>query len=99
MIVVVGKMLLQPGTFAQVEKSLITLLPRSRGDDGCVSYDFARDIENPDLIRFTERWRDMASFGAHNAQPHMAEFQAAAGPCLAGAPEIVVYEANEGRTI
>ncbi|ODT18802.1 MAG: hypothetical protein ABS35_22955 [Kaistia sp. SCN 65-12] len=95
MIVVIGKLLLQPGAAAQVEEALKVAIPKSRADDGCLSYVFAWDIENPHLIRFTERWRDLPSLDAHNAQPHMAEFQAAAGPYLAAAPDIVIYQVNE----
>jgi quinol monooxygenase YgiN len=96
MIVVIGNLLLQPGTFAKVEKPLLTLLPKSRADAGCISYEFARDVETPDIVRFTERWQDMPTFEAHNAQPHMADFQAAAGQYLAGAPDVAVYQVNEG---
>ncbi len=80
MIVVIGHTELQPGSYAKIEQEVLTLLQKSRLDEGCISYEFARDVENPDLIRFAERWRDMMVFDAHNAQPHMAEFQAAAGP-------------------
>lgn len=96
MIVVIGKLALQPGSFDKIKDALLTLQSKGRLDEGCVSYDFARDVENPDVIRFAERWQDMPKFDAHNAQPHMADFRDAAGPYLAETPEVAVYQTSEG---
>lgn len=96
MLVVIGKLALQPGSFDKVEDAVLTLLAKARADEGCISYDFARDVENPDVIRFAERWRNMALLDAHNAQPHMAELRIAAEPYLTETPEVAVYQVNEG---
>ncbi|MCA0420688.1 MAG: antibiotic biosynthesis monooxygenase [Proteobacteria bacterium] len=98
MIIVIGKILLHPGRSSEFERALNTLLPNARRDDGCISYDFSRDFENPDLVRFVERWSDMPALDAHNAQPHLVEFQAAIRQYLAEPPEIFIYEAADRRT-
>ncbi len=94
MIIVLGQLEIKDGAFGEIEGPLRDLLAATRGDDGYISYTFARDVENPNLIRLTERWRDQAALDAHNAQPHMAAFQAAAAPHMAAAPEINFYEAD-----
>lgn len=95
MIVVIGKLVLQPGKAPQVEDALKVLLPRARADDGCISYHFARDVENADVLHSSERWRDKASLDAHNALPHLAAVQESAQPNLATAPDIAVYQVTE----
>ena len=94
MIMVIGNMRLQPGAFAQIEGPVVRLLQKSRAGDGCISCEFSRDVENPGLIRFAERWRDMAAFDTHNAQLHMADFRAAAWPYLTEIPDVSVCEAR-----
>ncbi len=95
MIIVLGNMEVKDGTFGELEAGLHDLVAATQQDDGYISYDFARDVNNPNLIRFAERWRDRAALDAHNATPHMAAFKEVVGPHLAGAPEILLFEAAE----
>ncbi len=98
MIIVLGQLAIKDAAFSEIERPLHDLLAATRRDDGCMFYTFARDVENPNLIRFSERWRDQAAIDAHNAQPHMAALQAAVGPHLANAPKMLFYEADEARS-
>lgn len=47
----------------------------TRAEDGCLEYAYARDLDDPGMLRITERWRDMAALEAHFRAPHMAEWQ------------------------
>ncbi len=49
----------------------------SRAEDGCEDYTFSVELGNPEVLRITERWRDMAALQTHFATAHMAAFQAA----------------------
>lgn len=46
----------------------------SRGDEGCVAYWWAEDLEHPNRFRFFECWETEAHFEAHRAQPFETEF-------------------------
>jgi len=46
----------------------------SEAEEGCVSYRFTTEVNNPDKIRLTEIWQSMAALEAHMQTPHMAEF-------------------------
>jgi quinol monooxygenase YgiN len=63
----------------------------SRGDAGCVSYAFHRDLEDPDRYVSVEVWEDQASLDAHFVAPHLAQLFGALGDKLAGPPDITTY--------
>jgi quinol monooxygenase YgiN len=53
------------------------MLAASRAEDGCLTYSYAVDVEDPGLIRVFEAWRDEAALQAHFATAHMAAWRAA----------------------
>jgi quinol monooxygenase YgiN len=42
-------------------------VPRVRRKDGCIAYAFAVDAPDPNLLRMSEVWRDLAALNAHLA--------------------------------
>jgi quinol monooxygenase YgiN len=42
-------------------------VPRVRRKDGCIAYAFAVDALDPNLLRMSESWRDLAALNAHLA--------------------------------
>ncbi len=75
----------------EIEAALTRAAAASRGDAGCLSYAFHRDLEDPDRYVSVEVWQDQASLDAHFQAPHLAELLAVAGELLAGAPVIETY--------
>lgn len=53
------------------------MLAASRAEDGCLTYSYAIDVEDPGLIRVFEAWRDEAALQAHFKTAHMAAWRAA----------------------
>ncbi|WP_197422603.1 MULTISPECIES: putative quinol monooxygenase [unclassified Phenylobacterium] len=53
------------------------MLAASRAEDGCLTYSYAVDVEDPGLIRVFEAWRDEAALQAHFQTAHMAAWRAA----------------------
>ena len=47
----------------------------TRQEEGCLSYTFYRDLENPCLFRVFEEWRDDAALKTHVESEHMARFR------------------------
>ena len=48
----------------------------SLAEEGCYDYTFSVELNNPDILRITERWESMAALEAHFQTPHMATFRA-----------------------
>ena len=91
MLIVIATLPGRPDRREAIEAALSRAAAASRGDEGCVSYAFHRDLENPDRYVSVEVWRDQASLDAHFGAPHLAELMAVAGDLLAGAPVIETY--------
>lgn len=89
----------QPDQREAMADVLTTLTDASRGDDGCVSYDFYTSIEDPTGFRSVEMWESAEAAGAHLGQPHVATALDDLAPLLAGPPSIIQYEVAEETTL
>jgi len=56
MLIIEGWLKLASGQFDQVAEAARTMVAETLKEEGCLSYAFARDINDPDLIRIAERW-------------------------------------------
>ena len=78
-----------------LETGLTTMEAASRAESGCEDYTFSVELNDPGVLRITERWRDMAALAAHFATPHMAAFGAAMQAHPPKHVEARCYEATE----
>lgn len=62
---------------AAMKDAIAIMEVKSRAESGCHDYTFSVELSNPNVIRVTEKWDNMASLEAHFAEPHMADFQQA----------------------
>jgi quinol monooxygenase YgiN len=76
MIVVNATIVSSAETIATVREALATMETHSRAESGCQDYTFSVEVNNPDVIRITEKWDSMDDLLAHFQEPHMADFQA-----------------------
>jgi len=85
MIHVIANIELQPGQRAAFLKEYGQLLPKIRGERGCLEYvpavDAATNVPlqappRPDVITVVEKWADLAALEAHLSAPHVGEFLA-----------------------
>ena len=80
---------------AAMQSAIASMETASRAEAGCRDYTFSVELNNPDVLRITEKWDSMEALAAHFAMPHMADFQAA---MAAHPPKNVTasfYEATE----
>ena len=66
----------------------------SRAEPGCRQYRFSADLDDPNVVHVFEEWDSAEALEVHFATPHMAEFQAALGATLDGAPAITRFEVS-----
>lgn len=85
---VVAVITAKPGSEAVVRDALEKLVPPTRAEEGCLSYDLYVSTDNPGTFITVESWRDPTDLKSHMASDHIAATFAAAGEALAGPPVI-----------
>ena len=76
-VLIAGTVRVPPENLARFKPHMDAMLAASRAEDGCVTYSYAVDVQDPGLIRVFEAWRDRPALDAHFRTPHMAEWRAA----------------------
>ncbi|RAK67402.1 putative quinol monooxygenase [Phenylobacterium kunshanense] len=76
-VVIAGTVRVPPENLEAFRPHMARMLAASRAEDGCLTYSYAVDVEDPGLIRVFETWRDEAALQAHFKTAHMAEWRAA----------------------
>ena len=77
MLLVIGHLRFPAECRAGVLDALAAVIAPTRAEPGCLFYDFAEDVLEPDTFRVSEGWRDADALRDHFASPHMATFRAA----------------------
>lgn len=52
------------------------MIAGSRAEDGCVTYSYAIDVLEPQVVHVFEVWRDRAALERHFKTPHIAAWRA-----------------------
>ena len=99
MIIVEGWVKLAPGEAEKFRPAARAMAQETRKEKGCLSYAFAQDLNDPDIVRIAERWEDEAALGAHFASPHMATFNGAMRSAKIVQASVKAYRADLLRTL
>ena len=94
MIVVTAHIEADPKHLGELVKRAQALLPLSRQEDGCVSYEFFVDALQPNSFLFLETWRDRAALDNHFGQPHFKDFIHHLPNMILGKPRIITYQTD-----
>lgn len=71
----------------------------SRAEDGTIDCRVAIDAEDPNPLRFLERYEDEAALGAHTEADHFEEFAAVLSDLLDGEPEVLRFDGSEATAL
>jgi quinol monooxygenase YgiN len=71
-----------------VREALTALVPPTRDEAGCISYDLYESAVAPGTFFMVETWRGQSDIDAHFGTPHMHTALAVAGEHLDGPPQI-----------
>ena len=80
---------------ATLQSAMATMEAASRAEEGCDDFTYSVELNNPGVIRITERWESMDALAAHFQAPHMAEVQAAMRQYPPKSSQAYFYEATE----
>jgi quinol monooxygenase YgiN len=87
--VIVATITPKPDRFDAVEAVLTRLIPQVHKEDGCELYALHK---GKDRFVFVEKWRDMASLGAHGGGPNIQALNEGLKGLVAGAPDVQVLD-------
>lgn len=95
MIVVNATVTATAATIEALKPAIAEMEQASRAEAGCEDYTFSVELNDPDVVRITERWVSMDALKAHFATPHMAKFRAAMAEHPPKSVAATFYEAAE----
>ena len=91
MLIVLGSARAEPGRREELVAAARAVTTATRGDDGCLSYVFAADLVDPDVVVSVEVWRDRDALDAHMTHDHTVDFLATVGDLVSGAPTLSIH--------
>lgn len=99
MLIVIAKFRTKPECRARMTEMSRGMLEPSRGEKGCIVYEFLQDPFDPDSFTFYEKWRSRQDLDLHFEEPHFKDFEKRFPELIVeGSEDIVAYEvASESR--
>jgi quinol monooxygenase YgiN len=98
-LVVIARVQTLPDKGDELAALLAPLAAASRGDDGCRSYAFYRDVEDATKFCSVEEWDSRAQLDAHMGQAHTQGLLAALPTLVAAAPTIHAHEVSDTQQL
>lgn len=98
-VIIAGTVRVPPENLARFRPHQDAMLAASRAEDGCITYSYAVDVQDPGLIRVFEVWRDQAAIDAHFQAPHMAVWRAAGVEFGVSDRQLSLYEIASARPL
>ncbi len=95
MIVVNAVITSKPQDIAALQSAIHTMEVASREETGCDDYTFSVELNDPNMLRITEKWHSVEALKAHMATSHMAKFQNVIGAHPPASMEVTFYEVTE----
>ena len=94
MIGVTAKLTVVPGKEAEFEEAAKALVSQVNANEaGCLMYELYNSPKDASVYIFLEKYADQAALDAHGKTDYFLVAQAPLGACLAGAPDVQVFEA------
>jgi quinol monooxygenase YgiN len=99
MLILAAKCIGKPDRRNDIMRVTAAIVPPSRAEAGCISYEIHERLSGKDEYLFFEEWADQAALDLHFKTPHFQEFITEFTPLLQAPPNIRIYEIAEARTL
>ena len=70
MLKVVSRRTIKPENLEEVIEMYEEMIEETRKENGCISYEFFQDMNEPNTVAMIEEWEDQECFDAHSQTPH-----------------------------
>tara|TARA_B100000686_G_C16192220_1_gene666435 strand:+ start:42 stop:344 length:303 start_codon:yes stop_codon:yes gene_type:complete len=77
MIIVMGEFRLKVESLENLRPEIDEVIKKSNQESGCISYRFSEALNDPGLIRVSEKWKSMEDLEAHFETDHMKRWREA----------------------
>ena len=94
MIYVIATIETQPGKAAQLIEGARNCIDATRGEEGCISYDYVQDTERPDTVLVVERWTTREALAAHMLTQHLKDWREARKPLVRNTKIEIIHAAK-----
>ncbi len=91
MTVVTGKVLVRPERRQDAIRAALAMAEATRKEQGCITYQFSADLEDPNTILIFEEWESDEALAHHFQTEHMRVFRQQLPGLLAGPSAIKRY--------
>ena len=81
----------KPGKEEELKQELLSLIPTTRQEPGCLNYDLHVAADDAALFLFHENWESKQQLDDHLARPHLTAFLGKADTLLAQPPQIILW--------
>jgi quinol monooxygenase YgiN/quercetin dioxygenase-like cupin family protein len=99
MIVVTGLLPLRAEAFDGARRDALEMAARSRGEPGCLTYEFSEVSGSPNTLRLFEEWSDDATLTSHLQTDSFSAFSTTLRDSLSGYPHFTRYEIASARPL
>ena len=87
-VTIVARIRAKKGREQELHQALLTVIPPTRKEKGCMNYDMFQDQTDPGLFFFYENWASTADLDNHLGSAHIKAFAETASDYLMAPPEI-----------
>ena len=91
MLVVLSSATAAPGRRDELVAAARAVAAATRADRGCLTYDFAADLDDPDRVLGVEVWADRAALDEHMDHDHTREFLRSTPGLVTGEPVMAFH--------
>ncbi len=99
MIVIIGKVSIQPAMRDEFLSVVNTAIEASRKEAGIIRYELVQPFGEPNTFMLIEEYADEATVASHAETEHTKNLGAVLGTMLAGPPEIKQYNVSSTQLL
>lgn len=88
MLYVVAKGISKKENVEETKKEMLSLIPLTLKEKGCVKYDLHQELENPEIFYFYEIWESKEDLDNHLNNDHLVAWSAKQKELLAAPMEV-----------
>jgi quinol monooxygenase YgiN len=98
-IIIAGNVTVKPDRRDEWLQVAMAMSRASQAEDGCVTYRFYQDLEDPNLMLLFEVWESEEALEAHFKTDHIAEYRSKIPELIAGPSKLNRYEVSSARPL